>query len=423
MLIMPGNNKIKMIGYSNKAQMPPLGILSIAGYLSMHGYEVKCLDLLAKSLSKKEFESTIKEYNPELIGISTYTETFKSVINMTKIIKNILPMGYVILGGPHVSFLPDEALSYDSVDFVSRGEGEVTFVELIESINFGTQVISGIKGLSYKVDKQIIHNADRGFIMQLDSLPWYELNEKEKEKYNIKQLIITSRGCPGECVYCASAALSGKKYRARSAENVFSEVYYKYHYKNESYFAFLDDTFTANKKRLYQFCQYIKDTKVKIIWRCDSRADILSYDMIDKMIEAGCIAVHIGIESGSQEVIEKINKRISLEKSEELIKYMSEKGLQIMCSFIIGHHCDTHETIKKTFNLAKKFKEKYKATVAIGMNTPFPGTELYKMMENWGVKLEVNNWASFDLVQAIISTQNLKREELQAYMFQIHKEL
>lgn len=420
---MPGNNKSKKVGYSDKSQMPPLGVLSIAGYLQMHGYEAKCLDILAKPLSKSEFEYAIKEYSPDLIGISTYTETFKTVINISRIIKNILPKVYIILGGPHVSFLPEEALEYNHIDFISRGEGEATFVELLESINFGTIPISSVKGLSYKLNNKIVHTPERGFIEQLDSLPWYELSTKEKKNYSIKQLIITSRGCPGQCVYCASSALSGKKYRARSAENVFAEVYYKYHYKRESYFAFLDDTFTANKKRLYDFCKYIKESKLKIIWRCDSRADILSYDMIDIMAEAGCIAVHIGIESGSQEVIEQINKRISLKKADKLVKYMSEKGIQIMCSFIIGHHCDTHQTINKTLNLAKKFKEEYNAKVAISINTPFPGTELYKRMEEWGVKLEINNWASFDLVQAIISTPNLKRSELQSYMFQIQEEL
>lgn len=189
--------------------------------------------------------------------------------------------------------------------------------------------------------------------------------------------------------------------------------------KGEKYFAFLDDTFTANKKRLYQFCDYLKQANMNIIWRCDSRTDILSKEMIDKMQEVGCTSVHIGIESGSQDVINKINKHISLERSEELLAYMSQKGLQVMCSFIIGHHCDTHETIKETIDMALKFRKKYKATVGISINTPFPGTYLYNHMKDLGINLEIKNWSSFDLVQAVFSTPNITRAELQNYYYEI----
>lgn len=418
---MPNNNKTKKVGYSEKSTMPPLGIISIGGYLTMHGYSVFYLDLFTNNMSKEKFEEKILDINPDMIGISTYTENFSIVIHLTKIIKKILPERYIVLGGPHVSFLPEEALKYDSVDFVSRGEGEITFVELIESLNYHTIDISQIDGVSYKVNNEIIHNEDRKYIEYLDCLPWTEMNEEDRKNYNIKQLIITSRGCPGQCVYCASAALSGRRYRARSAENIYSEIHYKYMKKGERYFAFLDDTFTANKKRLYKFCDYIEMSKLDIIWRCDSRTDILSFDMIDKIQSAGCISVHIGIESGSQEVINNISKNIDLKKSELLMEYMSQKGLSVMCSFIIGHHCDTHESIKQTIQLANQFKTKYGATVGISLNTPFPGTKLFNEREKFGVKLETNKWSSFDLVQAVISTKYLSREDLQNYFFEIQK--
>lgn len=307
-------------------------------------------------------------------------------------------------------------MGYDLNSDVIR---HMTFVQLLECLNYHTIDLSEVKGISYRVGQEIIHNADRGYIENLDNLPWAELDEIEMRSYDIKQLIITSRGCPGKCIYCASAALSGTRYRNRSAQNVFSEIHYKYSIKGEKYFAFLDDTFTANKKRLYQFCDYLKQANMNIIWRCDSRTDILSKEMIDKMQEVGCTSVHIGIESGSQDVINKINKHISLERSEELLAYMSQKGLQVMCSFIIGHHCDTHETIKETIDMALKFRKKYKATVGISINTPFPGTYLYNHMKDLGINLEIKNWSSFDLVQAVFSTPNITRAELQNYYYEI----
>lgn len=416
---MPNSNKSKQVGYSEKMKMPPLGLISIGGYLKMHGYNVRILDLFTNQIKKTEFIDLLRTVQPDMIGISTYTENFNVVIQLTRLIKSICSNCIVVLGGAHVTFLPDEAIQHECVDYISRGEGEMMFVELLEYLNFRTLDIREIKGLSYKENGKVIHNQNRKYIEKLDCLPWAELDEVSIRDYDIKQLIITSRGCPGRCIYCASAALAGTRYRNRSAENVFSELHYKYFVKGEKYFAFLDDTFTANKKRLYAFCDYLKKSKMDIIWRCDSRTDILSEEMIDKISEVGCISVHIGIESGSQEVIKKINKNISLEKSERLLSYMSKKGIQVMCSFIIGHHCDTHETIKQTVDMALRFRKKYKATVGISINTPFPGTYLYNHMEELGLKLEIKNWSSFDLVQAVFSTSNITRAELQNYYYEI----
>lgn len=416
---MPNSSKAKQVGYSEKMKMPPLGLISIGGYLKMHGYNVKIIDLFTNHMKKAEFLKTLEIMKPDMIGISTYTENFNAVIQLTKLIKSNCNNCIVVLGGAHVTFLPDEAIQYESVDYISRGEGEMMFVELLESLNYGTLSINDILGLSYKSGGKVIHNPDRKYIEKLDCLPWAELDKIAIRDYDIKQLIITSRGCPGRCIYCASAALAGTHYRNRSAENVFSELHYKYFVKGEKYFAFLDDTFTASKKRLYKFCDYLKKAKMDIVWRCDSRTDILSEEMIDKITDVGCTSVHIGIESGSQEVINKINKHINLEKSERLLAYMSQKGVQVMCSFIIGHHCDTHETIKQTIDMAIRFKKNYNATVGVSINTPFPGTYLYNHLETLGLSLEIKNWSSFDLVQAVFSSSNLTRAEIQNYYYEI----
>lgn len=416
---MPNNNKQKKGGYKEKSTMPPLGILSIGAYLKLHGYNVDYLDLYTNSMSRQAFIDYLSQTEPEIIGFSTYTENYAVVKKIIKEVKKIFPKIIITMGGPHVSFMAEEALNETEADYISRGEGEMTLIELLEYLNYKTIEKKNIKGLSYRDEIGVVHNSDRHYIEKLDCLPLPSIGEEELKKYNIQQLIITSRGCPGRCIYCASAALSGRKYRARSAEHIFSEIHYKYYKKGESYFAFLDDTFTANKIRLFNFCDYIMKSKIKIVWRCDSRTDILSYEMIDKLKEAGCIAIHVGVESGSQDVINQINKHISLEKTEDLIKYMADKRLQVMCSFIIGHHCDTEETIKETINLAEHFHDKYLANVGIAINTPFPGTELYNNHEQLGVKIECSSWSSFDLMQAVISTKNLSREKLQNLYFEV----
>jgi radical SAM superfamily enzyme YgiQ (UPF0313 family) len=307
------------------------------------------------------------------------------------------------------------------VDYVMVGEGEPTFAALIESINHNTIPLKEVRGIYYRENGVIIGTKERGFIEPLDALPFIEIDPLLVENYKIRQLIITSRGCPGKCIYCASAALSGHRYRMRSAENVFSEMYYKNKVKNEGYFAFIDDTFTAHRKRFSEICKYIKSSNLQVKWRCDSRADILTKEMIDDMKDTGCVAVHLGIESGDQEVIKQISKQISLEYAESLIAYLYEHDIKVMCSFIIGHHCDTHQTIEKTMKLANKFKITYDAAVALGVNTPFPGTKLYINRDKLKIKLETTNWSSFDLVQPVISTEHVSRESLQEYMYQVQQ--
>lgn len=418
---MPSNNKASNIGYSEKSTMPPLGIFSIGNYLKMHGIEVHYIDMLSRPITKEDFAHDLNTIKPDLIGISTYTETFNAVKTLSRFIKSVLPSSTLVLGGPHVTFMPEESLAIPEVDFVMSGEGEPTFAALIESLNYQTIPLSEVRGIHYKVGETHVQTVSRGFVEPLDALPFIDIDPELAPYYKIKQLIITSRGCPGKCIYCASAALSGRRYRARSAENVFSEMAFKKAVRGERYFAFIDDTFTAHKRRFQQICHYMKKSNLDIKWRCDSRADILTRDMIDDMKNTGCVAVHIGIESGDQNIIKQISKEISLEYAESLIAYLHDQNIQVMCSFIIGHHCDTHDTIQKTIQLAEHLKNTYDAHVALGVNTPFPGTELYKNREALKVKLETTNWSSYDLVQPVISTEHVSREELQHYMFTIQQ--
>lgn len=403
--------------------MPPLGILSLGAYLRIHGYEVIYLDLFANRMSRTAFEKFLTDKKFDFVGISAYTESFPIIKQVARIIKNQLPKTLISMGGPHVSFLPLETLQETVADFVICGEGEMTFVELLEALNYGTMELTKIKGLAYRYKDVIRINGERSYIEWMDCLPLPSISQEELDRYHIKQLIITSRGCPGKCVYCASAALSGRRYRARSAEHVFSEIAYKYYKKGERYFAFLDDTFTANRKRLYQFCDYIKKSRMDITWRCDSRTDILSREMIDRIKDCGCVAVHVGVESGSQAVIDSINKHINLKKTEALVEYINEIGMQVMASFIIGHHSDTKETIEETIQMMDRFKNKYNATIGVGINTPFPGTPLYDNHDSMGVEIENVSWSSFDLIQSVISTRNLSREEIQNAYFEILERL
>lgn len=419
LLIVSSSNKIRRKSFAEKSSSPPLGLIYIASILKMHGYNTRILDLSVEDYSLVEFKRIIKDFSPQVVGISVYTETYSSSVQIAKLIKKVVPNAKIVFGGPHVTFLPEEALSNREVDFVIQNEGENTFVELLEYLKNNHYLLSRIKGLAYKDrDGNIKINEKRSYIKSLDMLPIVNEEMVNKELYTYSTTIISSRGCPGKCIYCASRAMSGSKYRTRSAENLFGEIYYKYYKYGIRYFNIFDDTFTANVKRLTRFCDLVRKTELPITWRCDSRADVLSEKIIDMLKDAGCIALHIGIESGSQEVLNELKKYINLEKAEKMVKYASEKGILPMCSFIIGHHCDTFETIQMTVDLAMKFKKKYGAAVAFSTNTPYPGTYLYEHAKELGITIHTKCWDYYDIVQPIISTKNISQDELRRIIFE-----
>lgn len=420
LLILATNDKYLKKKFAEDSSSPPLGLTSIASVLKIHGYKCEIIDLSVEFLSISEFKEKVLAYSPHLVGISSYTETYNSAINIAQLIKQILPNVEIVLGGPHVTFLPEEALSIKEVDFVIRNEGESTIIELMEYINNNSYPIHKIKGLAYKLNNdEIIVNEKRPYITNLDILP-INTSKLISEDYNYKltETIIGTRGCPGNCIFCSSRSMSGLRYRMRSAENIFNEIYYVYIKEGKDYFNIFDDTFTASRSRLKKFCDLMIQANIPVKWRCDSRADILSEDVLDLLKRAGCIAIHIGIESGSQEVLNKLGKGINLVKAENIISYANDIGIKVMCSFMIGHHCDTQNTVKQTISLALKFKRKYNAYIAFSTNTPFPGTYLYEHAKKLGITIHETRWDHFNLIEPVISTKYLSQEDLRNIIFE-----
>ena len=243
------------------------------------------------------------------------------------------------------------------------------------------------------------------------------------ERYATPLALITSRGCPGDCVYCASRAMFGKRYRLRSAESIISEAYVLYQYARGSssilrnYMAIYDDTFTAQRVRLKKFCKYMIQTGLskRVAWKCESRIDILNEEILVQMKECGCIAIHVGLESTSQEVINSLNKHIKVEKMEEVLALMAKHQIEPLCSFIIGNHSDTKETLTATIDFIERIQKKYGAYVAVSPNTPLPGTELYNNPEKYGITIKSNAWTDYSLLKVIIDTSNLTQDEIRNF--------
>lgn len=401
-----------------KYNYPPIGLISIAGVLSMHGYKVQVIDLFHDhTVAKNKFAEKINELakDPFLIGIETYTPTIFESLKIAKFIKNIFPKAKIVLGGAHVTFEYEEVLCHDFIDYVVRNEGEATIIELLEHLKYPNNFPADrILGLVYKENRKIKVNPRRKFLTDLDTfpLPSFEFVPNSAKTNRNSFVVMSSRGCPGNCTFCSSRAMSGGKYRFHSAKWLISHVYYNYHKYRFASLSIMDDTFLVDKKRVIQFWKYMNECKIRVPWSCKSRVDVIDEDIIKVLSENRCISVHIGIESGDENVLKSINKGISINMIFQTLKILRKFQIRPECSFIMGHHTDTLETIEKTVLLAKTIRDNGIGFSIIGISTPFPGTPLNNYKEKYNLKFVGGNWNRYDLNTPIYFTDNFSVGDL-----------
>ena len=431
LFIVTSTNKIYSKDIKNKLGTAPLGVSYISAMLKLNGYQTMIVDMLITQLDKKQLDILIMKYKPDVIFISgAYTESIKNAYKIAKYIKSKYNKT-LITGGSHVTFLPEEALE-NAFDYVILKEAEAISVKLLEYLKHPTnmELLESINGIAYKdKDNKCIVRQNGSNICDLDGIPFPDLSTLKISEYSTPMAMITSRGCPGDCIYCASRSMSGKRYRFRSAESVFSEIYYMFqkikHSKNilSSYLAIYDDTFTVNIKRLKKVCSYMVNSGLNKVlrWKCESRIDVLTEEHISMMKEAGCFALHMGFESFDQNVINSLNKNIKVEDMEKVVSLVSKYEMQPLCSFIIGNHLDSKESLLKTKEFIIKIIKEYRAVVALSVNTPLPGTELYNNAEKYGVEIISKNWSDYSMTNVIINTKYLSNDEIRNYYVDLSK--
>lgn len=377
LLIVPGRK-----GFSTEG-LQSLGIGMIAAVLKRAGHNVTVLDMSV--LGSDSLESALKTTNPELVGITVVTLlsdlVFKTIIPAIRLQSS----AKIVVGGPHPTACPDEALT--AADFAVRGEGEETIVELCAS-NLNPD---GIAGLSYREADRAVHNPPRPFIDDLDSLPFpaRELFPPLSRYGGLPSLgnktvgnISTSRGCYGLCKFCFNA-IFGRKCRFRSAANVVEEWELLVRKFGVDVVTISDDHFTSSQKRTLEICRMLHERKLdKTPWTCSNgiRVETASMELLTAMKKAGCTAVAFGIESGSDEALERMGKKISLEKVRTAVSNARKAGINTLSGFfMIGTPWDTEQTMKETIEFAKSLPLDF-AQFAIA--TPYPGTEMYEMVKD-----------------------------------------
>ncbi len=358
---------------------PPLELMSIAAYLKKYSnHNVEILDAQILGMSYEEVKQKIRIKSPDVVGMITTTYSLPDVIEIATIVKEVNSSIHVNLGGPHTHIFPDETISFPYIDSLILGEGEIAFSQLVNSLEQNYDNLSQVKGIIYKDKDKTIKTTPQDVIFDLDSLPYPAREMVPYKKYilngTVWTTILSSRGCPYDCIYCHRPPL-GKNFRPRNSSNVVDEIEECIKLGIQE-FIFVDDVFTLNRKRVFEICDEIIRRNLKLKWRINARVNNIDYGLLLKLKEAGCHWIHYEVGSGTQKMLDFLKKEITLKQVKDAIKVTNDVRITNSVDIILGLPDETKEHILKTINFVNKINPDF---AYFSMSVPYPATELYKI--------------------------------------------
>jgi anaerobic magnesium-protoporphyrin IX monomethyl ester cyclase len=376
----------------NREAFPPMGIAYIASYLYQQGISVEIIDLNFEP-DLEVFRKKIVLSMADVIGFSYTSPLAPSAYRCMEICKEELPGTVVVAGGPHPTIVPHESFDNQCIDYVVVGEGEVTFLELLKCLVNKDSLLK-VQGICYRNggDNSIIQNVPREAMDSLDKLPQINWNlfpniEKYLQYSGNALPVMTSRGCPYSCSFCQPTLdkIFGKKLRYRSPEKVIQELSDLKKANLIKSFVFQDDTFTVQKSWVKEFCRLAKEKKLKLRFACNSRVDTLTEEMLKEMSEIGLYKIALGVESGSQRVLDDIlSKGTSLEKIIEIFDLTKKYGILANAFIMLGSPNETKEDIEKTIELLQRIKPNW---VSCTRTVLLPETYMWEYSNKQGLLL------------------------------------
>ncbi|MEW6008479.1 MAG: radical SAM protein [Candidatus Omnitrophota bacterium] len=390
----------------------PLGVMYIAAQLEREGYRVNIKDYEVERFEKSEFEKLISRFKPDVIGVSFRSSSYASAKKICSLIKKMNPDIKIVLGGQHASAFSQDTLKDILADFVVRGEGEYIMAELLEALSLRKN-FSGVAGITYRHNGEIIENISRDNIDNLDGLDFPAWHLVPVEKY-VTGSILTSRGCPFSCIYC-DKGISTRKVRFRSPENIYNEIiaFEKKYKKGRIYF--VDDYFFLNKERLRQiFAFVLGNGGLKIRWVCQARVDgVNDVNFLRLAKKAGCDMIIYGVETGDIQELEYINKKATLEDAGCAIKITKDAGIKTRVNFMIGFPISTIKMVGNSIRFAKKLNANLYRFFIV---SPLPNTILWDRVEKIYPDISRVGWDKFDFYSASFDTAEISKGDLVKYV-------
>lgn len=366
---------------------PPLGLMYISAYLTSKGISNRVLDPKGEMPEDELAIETVQKAiacKPELIGISCLTTDLLCVFKMAAQIKSQLPAVKIVLGGIHPTLFPEQMLQNKDVDYVVIGEGEYTLFDLVTSLA-GGESLSSVQGIAYKENGKVIINEKRPMIKDLNAIPLPAYDQVDMSFYlqpNIHLIrgipmkgfyIFSTRGCPARCRFCVNKNIFGRTVRFRDPVKVADEVEFIYEKYGIDGFYMYDDTFGVRKSDVDQFCDELIRRKLPLVWGCATRINLITEDFVKKIKAAGCMQIDFGVESGSQRLLDLLQKDITLEQIRQAISICKKHKMRVFSNFMINLPTETEEDIDTLISFANELKSEISI---FNITCPFPGTDI-----------------------------------------------
>lgn len=408
---------------SDKFLQYPIFLGYSAAQLKQAGHDVYYIDSVIQDFDLEETLIRVKDKTPDAIFMETTTPSIEADYKNLVALKEATG-AVIIVGGPHATYFHKQVfVECEAIDVVIRHEFDTKIAGVVSNLND----LSQITGISYRHNETIVDNGDGEVEQDLSRLPfpdretvpwnWYVEAWYTRQPF---MNMMTSRGCPFHCAFCLwPQAMYGHRQRFRNLDNVFAEI----HHLVDSYglkeINIDDGTFTTNKKRVIEFCQRLRDEKIDIIWTCNGRVDTIDDEILAEMKASGCRMIRVGVESGSQDVLDKIKKGLTLEQIENGIQRIKKHGIQALGGFMFGFPYDTRKTVEQTIAFAKKVSPDQ---VQFSINMSYPGTSLYEYAIENNLLL-AEKFAEFDMTHGpVVKTMDMERDELEHILARAYKE-
>lgn len=392
--------------------LPPTDLMYLAAIAEQCGYEAMIRDYSQGG----NFEVDLKEFQPDFLVANIATPTFQSDMMAIKLAKDINPsICTIVKGAPFLTYNTNTIYENPFIDYVIIGEAEFTLKEILEGVPDNE-----ILGSCYRENFQPIKNEKRPFIENLDELPFPARHLVDNSIYRrpdngkVQAVVKVARGCPFHCFFCLATPVSGAKVRKRSPENIVAELkecVEKYNIRN---FLFWSDIFNLDREWTLELCKKIIESGLKITWSSNTRADTMDDEMAKMMYKSGCRLVSIGVESGSQKMLDKIGKKITLDNIRNTVKILKKNKIKIYNYFVIGLPWETEETVEETIKFAIELDSNF---ISFYTATPLPGTKYFAYaMLNKLVEGNLDFRSAY--YEPVVRSESLSKERI----FELHKQ-
>ena len=408
----------------------PLGLAYLAAAIHKAGHKVKIIDAAPLHYKPSDLVRELETENHDIIGITLMTPMYLCAMEVVRSIRKVDKKVKIIVGGPHVTIMPEETLKNNKdIDYAVLGEGEHTIVELIDAIKNKRKNFSKIKGIAFfdKRENKVVVTAPRPLEYNIDKFPLparallpmklYTPTPTYYQKLP-SYIVLTTRGCPFRCVYCSK--IFGNTVRYHSVERVIREINILIEEYEAKEIIFRDDTFTTNKKYVVKLCKEMikQEISKKIQWTCMTRVDLVDEELLWIMKKAGCWSIHFGAESGSQRLLDIVQKGITIDQIRKAFSLTRKLGLKTKAFFMLGLPTETREESLQTIRFAKELDPD---GVQFTMTIPYPGTKLFELAERsgdiksfrWEDYQSWGGWTNRDLVYVTEGRTQGELKELQ----------